>query len=172
MSNQKHNNINYIFLDIDGCLTSIKHNTYFNPDSSKYHPEQTIVDSIIKLCKSTNANVIMSSNWRKFDINGVWTNSYGSYKNPLYEVKQMLGKYCIGTLTNIRHITKSQALTLWFDENKIDGSFVIFDDDVREGFQNVYEYGIKDHFILVDNNFGITSNDIAVAKAILDKGNN
>lgn len=158
-----------IFLDIDGCLTSEKKGTYFNLDPAKYHPSKTVMKQIMKLCDETGAKVVLSSNWRKFDFDGHWINRYGIYKNPIGEVKKTLEDYCIDVLPKTRHINKSQALVLWLEiQETVPESFVIFDDDLREQFQNTHDYGIKDHFILVDTANGITEYDISKAKDILN----
>ena len=101
-------NINrLIFLDIDGCLTSIDDGSYFNPDPDKYHPSLKIMNRIKTLCNNVNAKVVMSTNWRKFDIDGTWKNQYGVYKNPLSETMKYFDNLCIGTLPRTRHINKS-----------------------------------------------------------------
>ena len=74
-----------IFLDIDGCITSEEEGNYFSPDPSLYHPSKKIVSKLIDFCRTNNVKIVISSNWRKFDIDGVWKNSYGVYKNPLLE---------------------------------------------------------------------------------------
>ena len=123
----------------------------------------------MKLCDKTGAKIVMATNWRKFDIDGEWVNKYGTYKNPLKEVQAFFGEYCIGTLPSTRHINKAQATILYLEEHDDIGSFVIFDDDTREQYQNTYEYGIKDNFILVDVANGITEHDINKAKDILSE---
>ena len=159
-----------IFLDIDGCLTSEREGNYFNPDPVKYHPSKKIMTQIMKLCDETGAKVIMSTNWRKFDIDGVWINSYGTYHNPLQEVLDFFGEeYCIGTLPAIKHINKSQAVILYLEEHDDIDSFVIFDDDEREQFQSTCDFKIKKHFVFIDNVDGITEYDIDRAKEILNK---
>lgn len=158
-----------IFLDIDGCLTSKREGTYFNPDPAKYHPSKTVMKQIMKLCDETGAKIVMATNWRKFDIDGEWVNKYGAYKNPLKEVQAFFEDYCIGTLPKTRHINKAQATILYLEEHDDIDNFVIFDDDKREQYQNTYEYGIKDSFILVDTANGITEYDISRAKDILSK---
>ena len=158
-----------IFLDIDGCLTSEREGTYFNPDPAKYHPSKKVMEQLMKLCDKTGAKIVMATNWRKFDIDGEWVNKYGTYKNPLKEVQAFFGDYCIGTLPRIRHINKAQATILYLEEHDDISSFVIFDDDTREQYQNTYEYGIKDNFILVDIANGITKYDISKAKDILSE---
>ena len=158
-----------IFLDIDGCLTSEREGTYFNPDPAKYHPSKKVMKQLMKLCDKTGAKIVMATNWRKFDIDGEWVNKYGTYKNPLKEVQAFFGDYCIETLPRTRHINKAQATIIYLEEHDDIGSFVIFDDDTREQYQNTYEYGIKDNFILVDVANGITEHDINKAKDILSE---
>ena len=68
-----------IFLDIDGCLTSKRDNTYFNPNPNKYHPSKNIIDLLETFCLANDIKIIISSNWRKFDENASWTNGYGTY---------------------------------------------------------------------------------------------
>lgn len=82
---------------------------------------------------------------------------------------KILGDMYDGTLPKDHHITKSQALVLWFEENpNFNGKFIIFDDDLREGFQDTYEYGIKDNFILTDMYIGLTDEDCEKAKKIFN----
>ena len=61
------------------------------------------------------------------------------------------------TLSPMRHVAKSFAVASWIENNKqhID-NFVVFDDDLTERFQDIDEYNIKDQFILVDRQVGLT----------------
>lgn len=161
---------NIIFLDIDGCLTSVDDGTYFNPDPACYHVSDKILARVIALCKTKNAGIVISSNWRRYEPNGTWKNQYGEYKNPLPSLKKKLGDLYIGTLPKDRHITKSQALILWIQESCYAGDFVIFDDDLREGFQDAIEYDIMNHFVLVDSQHGITEDNIKEAFEIFKRG--
>ena len=94
--------------------------------------------------KKTDANVVISSNWRRFPDDGYWIASETiRFKNHLPELKSILGKRYIGDLPHDRHISKSDALVLWGEFNDIDFkklNYVIIDDDEREGFRNVYEF--------------------------------
>lgn len=158
-----------IVLDIDGCVTSIEDETYFNPDPAKYHPSKKIITKLKNFCNKNNVKILISSNWRKFDINGIWKNKYGTYKNPLPELKSMLGNLYFDTLSSTRHINKSIALIQWLvDNEKFNGSFVIFDDDINEQFQNTIDFKINDKFILIDNNTGITDDNLKTALSILN----
>ena len=157
-----------MFLDIDGCVTSADDGTYFNPDPACYHVSDVLLSKVIALCKAKNAKVVVSSNWRRYEPNGTWKNQYGEYKNPLPSLIKKLGSLYIGTLPKDRHITKSQALILWMEQNEdFNGEFVIFDDDLREAFMLTDEYGIKDHYVHVDSQHGITDENIRTAMAIL-----
>lgn len=64
------------------------------------------------------------------------------------------------TLSPMRHVAKSFAVASWIEVNKqhID-SFVVLDDDPTERFQDIDEYSIKDHFVLVDRQTGLTDLD-------------
>lgn len=160
-----HNKL--IFLDIDGCVTSVNDGTFFNPDPEKYHPSKNIVNKLKNFCDINDVKIIISSNWRKFDVDGSWTNSYGTYKNPLPELIELLGEYCVGILPPDRHITKSQALIKWINEQSYTGNFVIFDDDLREGYQKTNEFDIKYRFVFVSSKYGIIDDDLDKAKDIL-----
>lgn len=166
MKNQTIDNI--IFLDIDGCMTSVDDGTYFNPDPSCYHISDAILAKVIALCKAKNAKVVVSSNWRRYEPDGIWKNQYGEYRNPMPNLIKRLGDLYFGTLPKDRHITKSQALILWLEETDFSGNFVIFDDDLREEFQTTAEYGIMNNFILVDSQHGITDDDIKTAMVLLN----
>ena len=163
--------MNVIFTDIDGVLTSTLETpgSYLNHHESEYGLSPKCVARLIKLCKDTNSKVVISSNWRKFKPDEKWVNKYGSYENNMPKLKKVLGDLYVGDLPKVRHINKSMAAVLWFEEysNEID-KFVVFDDDLREGFQNTYEYGIKDNFILTDKEIGLTDEDCKKAKKILN----
>ena len=64
------------------------------------------------------------------------------------------------TLSPMRHVAKSFAVANWIETNKqhID-NFVVLDDDPAERFQDIDEYSIKDHFVLVDRQTGLTDLD-------------
>ena len=103
-----------IFLDIDGCLTSEREGTYFNPDPAKYHPSKKVMKQLMKLCDKTGAKIVMATNWRKFDIDGEWVNKYGTYKNPLKKCKLSLEnialEHCLRQGTSTKHKQQSYIL--------------------------------------------------------------
>ena len=170
-------NIDYplIFLDIDGVVT----NYYSTPGSyivnslDKYGPSYSNCKLIETLCEDTGAKIIISSNWRNYDLTGensFWISSYGKIPNPIPKLKKLLGNFIIGNLPFKRGLNKSECLILWFKENKFDKPFIIFDDDYYEYFQEIEDYDIKNHFIMTNVRYGVTVDDISKAKEILKKG--
>ena len=162
--------MNYIFLDIDGVLTSTLETpgSYINHSPAEYGISASCIERLIKLADTCNAKVVISSNWRRFPDDGVWVHSKEKQlKNPLPGLKKKLGSRYIGDLTHERHLTKSEALELWFEDGDIDWKechFVVFDDDFREGFS---WSKFRKHFILTDNTCGLTDKDCKNAMRIL-----
>ena len=162
-----------IFCDFDGVLTS-KHETpgsYVNYDS-EYGISPSCFSRLEELCLRTKAVVVISSNWRRFDDDGKWSyctfDGVHAFKNQLPKLREMLGKLYAGTLPLDRHITKAQALVLWFEEHpEFKGEFVIFDDDKSEGLQDTFEHDINEHFILTDPEWGLSDADVEEAADIL-----
>lgn len=161
----------YIFLDIDGVLTAKCETpgSYLNHDMSEYGPSPKCIDRIKKLCIETNSKIVISSNWRRFDEEGFWHyRKQIQVKNPLPYVKQLLGELVVGELIPERHITKAEAIILWFEEHGNDCNFVIFDDDTRENLHCTYDYEIAKHFILTNIETGLSDSDCEKAKKILE----
>lgn len=152
----------YIFTDLDGVLTST-HETpgsYINHDDDEYGLSMGCVKRLIKLAEETHSKVVISSNWRKFPNDGYWHHPRGDFKNHMPELIELLGTLYAGALPKDRHLVKSEALALWFEQRSMcpnDISYVVFDDDKRELFQ---ESEFRTHFILTDSEWGLTENNI------------
>ena len=158
------------FVDYDGVMTSIQEGSYFPVDVSKYKISMSCASKLVQLCKKCNAKVVVSSNWRKFDKDGYWQHNGNKYYNPLQTFIDVIREVYMCTLSPMRHVAKSFAVASWIENNKqhID-NFVVFDDDLTERFQDIDEYNIKDHFILVDRQVGLTDLDCQKATDILCK---
>lgn len=144
-----------LFLDFDGVCTSAKDGGYVSNPPSLYGPSPDILERIRWICRETGAKVVISSNWRRFPNDGEWPFCGKIYVNPLPKLRECLGDLTVGTLPLDRHITKSEALTLWFEDNQdFQGRYAIVDDDVGEGFQDVPSF--LRHFWLTDTSLGIT----------------
>lgn len=167
--------MNVIFTDCDGVLTSTLETpgSYLNHTGEEYGPSPKCVKRLLKLCNDTQSKIMISSNWRKFDIDGQWTFDGNKVTNPLSKLKDMLGDYCIGALPPTRHQTKSIVLVNWLDVHNQDiDNFVIFDDDLKEGFQNVADYTIASKFIHTLYDVGLTDADCKAAYDILKRRQN
>lgn len=164
-----YNDYKLVFCDFDGVLTSKQTKTYFNPDPTKYKFAETLVDKLIWLCEKSGAKVLMTTNWRKFPIDGYWQKGDVKYNNPLQSILKRLGDFCIGTLPPERHITKSDLLEMWIEDNDYKNNFVIFDDDRSEGFEMSKHCN---HFVLIDNEVGLSDCNIHDALTIFAKYRN
>lgn len=162
---------NLIFLDFDGVCNCKDDGSYLNYDPANYGPSAAIVSRLKAFCRIVDAKIVIASNWRKFLDDGAY--SFASdmeFKNPLPKLRELLGEDLIfDDLPHDRHISKSQALILWFEDNDFNGGFVVFDDDLREGYQDACEYKIKEHFIHTDSEAGLTASDFKKAKEILSQ---
>jgi len=158
-----------VVLDFDGVLTAAKPGgkSYWVEDPEGYGICDELFDRLVALCKETKAKVLISSNWRRFPDNGYY-DFHGKgkkYTNHLPELKARLGKLYFDDLPHDRHLTKSEALELWFEFNEgFKGKFVIFDDDWREGFASSR---YCNNYIETNDEFGLTDADVERAKKIL-----
>ena len=163
------NETKLLFLDFDGVLNSYNEGSYVTHSPDNYSPSITICNKIIKLCKETDAKIIISSNWRKFKPDGWYIFNNKKYYNPLPKLYNLLDKYIIGTLPPEKYVTKSIALILWFEETNYKGNkWVILDDDYQEELGITFDYNINKHYIETNREFGITDNDIIQIKKYFD----
>lgn len=162
--------IPYVFLDVDGVCTACDATpgSYITNRGAGYGPSKRCTDMLVGLLEETGATVIISSNWRRFEPDGVWrTSRFGDVKNPLPKLRAVLGDRISGSLPAVRHITKAEALRMWFDENGVDPvscRYVVFDDDPSEGFA---ESEFSSHFVMTDYSVGLSEKDCKKAKEIL-----
>lgn len=164
---------NIIFCDFDGVLTSTYETpgSYINHDNDGYGISDACYYNLEQLCIDTNSRVVISSNWRRYADDGCWINpkTKAKFTNRLPLLKKRLGDLYAGQLNKIRHIRKVDALKMYLKKHD-DINFVIFDDELKEGFQDEEKYGISSRFIQTDNTFGLSKLDVEKAKKILNKG--
>lgn len=160
-----------VFLDIDGCLTSIEDGSSFlllNPES--YRISENKIPLLMGLLAKSGAYVVISSNWRRFPDDGFWVATPSiKFRNNLPYLKRILGDRYIGDLPHDRHISKSEALILWGEINEIDFSeldFVIIEDDDNEGFSGFPQF--KRHYVKCNPETGLTVENCKEALAILN----
>lgn len=156
--------MNVIFLDFDGVMTSMRETpgSYLLGEKT-YGVSKSCVDNLKTLCIEANAKVVITSNWRKFEPDGVWHQTHGDFKNPLPVFIDNIRDLYAGSLSPDRHVSKLDALRRWFSENGTPSGYVIFDDDLREGFQDSEFAG---NFVLTDYKVGLVQDDIEKAKEL------
>lgn len=151
----KYDRNNILFLDFDGVCNSFETGSYLTHEPSEYGPDPKIIKRVREICKDGNARIIISSNWRRFDKDGTYVFDGIRYKNPLGGLYSMIGDLIDGTLTVERHLTKAQALILWFEDHPdFRGRFAVVDDDPREGIQN--DEFLRQNFWHTDMKHGLT----------------
>ena len=157
-----------IFLDIDGCLTTVEDGSSFLClNENTYRISEKKLELFGKLLDETDAKVIISSNWRKFDDDGYWI--YGSLKfhNNLPKLIEWLGGRYLGELPYYRGMSKSKTLESWgelFDINFNKLNFIVIDDDYDEGFADNPKF--LNRYVHCDSRRGLTEDDCAKAKLL------
>ena len=161
-----------IFLDFDGVVTA-KNGTpgsYMTHGPGEYGPTPVCVDRLMKLVKDSGAKIVISSNWRKFDVDGpgsIWENPwYGGVKNPLPGFIPMLGDAYLESLPAIR-LCKAAVADYWLLAKKSGvESFVALDDMcAREGYDQFEPF--RGRYINTDPETGLTDEDCEKALVIL-----
>ena len=169
----KAKDIKLCFLDIDGVLTNIDDkSSYLCEDPSTYRISETNLKNLMYVLEyDPSVRIVISSNWRRFEgDNPAWSYNGKTYYGCLPNLRKILKKWIIGDLTHERHLTKSEALDLWFEDNdwasKSKSKYVILEDDVwREGF-STHPLFYK-HTIETSRQTGFTKNDAKKALTLL-----
>ena len=162
-----------IFLDFDGVVTA-KNGTpgsYMTHGPEEYGPTPVCVNRLMKLVKDSGAKIVISSNWRKFDVDGpgsIWENPwYGGIKNPLPGFIPMLGDAYLESLPAI-HLCKAAVADYWLFKKTDVESFIALDDMCGfEGYDRFETF--KDRYINTDPETGLTDEDCRKALEILSR---
>ena len=161
-----------IFLDLDHVLTNtdLDQSSFLSYDPSKYHLSLINLKFLDNILAKTDAKIVVASNWRRFvPPYIIWEYKGKQYKSIFEPFKKIYKDYIIGILPPDRHITKCEALELWFEDNewfnKKSSRYVILEDDTREGYQ-AHPIFLK-HLILTDYHVGLTEKDANKAISIL-----
>ena len=160
------------FLDIDHVLTNTElDGTSFRLfDPSKYKLSKLNLSFLDKILEKTGAKIVIASNWRRFvPPYIIWEYKGKRYRSIFEPFKKIYKDYIIGILPPDHHITKCEALDLWFEDNewfnKKSSRYVILEDDTREGYQ-AHPIFLK-HLILTNYHVGLTEKDANKAISIL-----
>ena len=141
-----------IFLDVDGVLNS----EYINARSPEGHVG--VMDSKVKLLsklvEETNADVVISSDWRLIkDADYQYLINKLRYKGHI-EIK--------GETPNLSWSHRGTEIKSYLDDHPTD-AWVVLDDIVFSDFEIV-----EGHLVLTDPEFGLTEADVEKAKRILE----
>ena len=165
---------NIVFLDLDHVLTNtmVDNTSFWSYDPSKYKLSTKNCEALDKILGQCNAKIVIASNWRRFEWPNIWWEFKGKrYCSILEQFKKLYNGIIIDMLPKDRHITKCEALELWFDDNrwfsKTNGKYVILEDDLQEGYQS-HPIFCK-HLILTDYRYGLTDDDANKAIEILNR---
>lgn len=162
-----------VFADLDHVLTNvdIDNTSFLSYDPSKYKLSEHNLANFNKILHVTGASIVVASNWRRFKWPDIyWTFDGKKYKSPLEDFKKMYADDIIGMLPPKRHITKCEALELWFEDNpwfSKNDAYVILEDDLNEGYQAHPVF--SKHLVLTDWHVGLTSKDARKAISILEE---
>lgn len=161
-----------IFIDIDGVLTNVEdESSYLCGKPERYRISEKNMNNLMKILSNDlkRTGVVVASNWRRHADTALWSFEGKKYQNQLPRFREMLGNLIVGDLPHDRPLTKSEALELWFEDNewmsKRTGKYVIFDDDLREGYQEHPLF--SKHFIYTNWAFGLENYDVDHALKIL-----
>ena len=143
-----------IFLDVDGVLNS----KYTNARSPEGHVG--VMDSKVKLLsklvEETNADVVISSDWRLIkDADYQYLINKLRYKGRI-EIR--------GETPNLSWSHRGTEIKSYLDDHPTD-AWVVLDDIVFSDFEIV-----EGHLVLTDPEFGLTEADVEKAKRILEGG--
>ena len=162
-----------IFLDFDGVVTA-KNGTpgsYMTHCPEEYGSTPVCVNRLMKLVKDSGAKIVISSNWRKFDVDGpgsIWKNPcYGGIKNPLPGFIPRLGDAYLESLPAIK-LCKAAVADYWLLGKTDVKSFVVLDDVCGlEGYGSFETF--KGRYINTDPETGLTDEDCEKALEILSR---
>lgn len=138
-----------IFLDLDGVLTN--HNTRFRT------PDLLCVNHLNEIINKTNAYIVISSTWRKYDsldkLKDILNiGGFGIDKNRILGITPRL---------NESH-ARGKEIQQWLDETNLNiESFVILDDDA-DMIPNMR------HLVQTDTFIGLTQEFVELAIKVLN----
>jgi HAD domain in Swiss Army Knife RNA repair proteins len=125
-----------IFLDVDGVLNTPKF-VYRNGGTAI---DDILVDIVVNIVKSTNAEIVLSSSWR-IDENDKRI-VFETFKQRNIEIID-----CTPWISQNRWVERNEEIRAWLDKNEVD-KFAIIDDTP--------DANIPGCFFRTDENFGIT----------------
>lgn len=167
--------MNIVFLDIDGVVNTLIINTkpfdtqrgqitrdgfYYKlnmPDDLEVSNRQAVM-WLNKLCKDTDAKIVITSTWR-MGINGLEDTKQALRNSGLLDEIEIIGETPVARNT-FNHI-RGEEIQQYLNNNQQIKNYVIIDDDADMLPSQ------KEHLVQTDNYTGFTYNDYIEAKKIL-----
>lgn len=161
---------NIVFLDIDGVVNTLQIST--KPFSSKerkhggfYFDLCDITDDRVsniqaimwlnKLCKDTDAGIVITSTWRRFERDSHTVEKCLRNSGLLDDIP------IIGATPYLNGEIRGREIEDWLLSNDIKGNYVILDDDMDMG-------SLINHLVNCNVHNGLTYNEYILAKNILN----
>jgi len=134
-----------IFLDVDGVLNNDNHIYKYGSN----YIDNNLLNLLVALVKSTNAELVLSSTWRLFH----------EYKKIIDEKLSKFNIKILDSTPLIKHnrpgwISRSEEIKTWLNEHPQVSKFVILDDEIEAG------EGFEENFHKTESSIGLTE-DIA-----------
>ena len=166
-----------VFLDIDGVVNTLIIDTkpfktergqvsrdgfYYKlnmPDDGEVSNRQAVM-WLNKLCKETNAKIVITSTWR-FGDNGLEKTKKALYNSGLLKEIKIIGK--TPRKYNYNNI-RGYEIEEYLNQHQEIDNYVIIDDDLDMLTKQM------NNFVVTDTNIGMTYNTYVRAKEILNVG--
>jgi len=140
-----------VFCDCDGVL-----NTAYTPVGEDGLPlDSILVARVARLCKESRANLVLTSTWREDQV------AYGK----LFRTFQKAGVTVLGRTPS--QGSRSSEVLSWLRHNQRHVRNWVILDDRMELFTEKYDI-ICPHLVLIDEDEGVTDQDVDYAKTILN----
>ena len=167
--------MNVVFLDIDGVVNTLIIDTkpfdtqrgqitrdgfYYKlnmPDDLEVSNRQAVM-WLNKLCKETNAKIVITSTWR-MGLNGLRDTEQALRNSGLLNDIEVIGETPIAK--NVFNQIRGEEIQQYLNDNQEIKNYVIIDDD------SDMLPSQKEHLVQTDNYIGFTYNDYIEAKKIL-----
>lgn len=141
--------MNIVFLDIDGVLNQCQPNCYI---------DNKCFAVLVKICKDTNSNVVLSSSWR------VGFTLFGTCSPHIQKLVDMLAKHNISIVGRTpKRGDRGIEVKEYIRTHNI-SRYVVLDDD-KEEFKDV----VPNNLYIVNHKTGLSSKDVVAIERMLGK---
>jgi len=156
MAAEKRNPV--VFLDIDGVLNRLEDkSSYLVNNVNTYGISKAIMENLKKFLTITGADVVISSNWRKYPDNGTWKFRGTYFPSPITKVENELAGFNVSRLPydpKKKKWHKVDYVSTWLEANNDVTNYVVFDDSELVYWWDNQDIGSR--FVEVHAHLGLT----------------